>query len=185
MYGTRGSVPDYMIKGCTTYRIVSDHLDSPRLVLNTTDGAVVQRIDYDQFGNIILDTSPGFQPFGFAGGVYDKDTQLTRFGARDYDADTGRWTLKDPIRFASNDTNLYGYVLNDPINFIDQNGLGLFDPIIDFIQQHGIVSVTVNAGLGPGGTVQLSVTQKGISGRVGIGVGVGLGVSVTGGLTAG
>jgi RHS repeat-associated protein len=84
-------------KGGVTYRIVSDHLGSPRLVINTTDGTVAQRMDYDEFGNVILDTNPGFQPFGFAGGLYDQHTGLTRFGARDYDAVTGRWTEKDPI----------------------------------------------------------------------------------------
>jgi len=68
-------------------------------------------------------SNPGFQPFGFAGGMYDSDTGLTRFGARDYDPETGRWTVKDPIRFDGGDTNLYGYVLNDPINFYDPLGL--------------------------------------------------------------
>ncbi len=43
------------------------------------------RLDYDEFGRVLLDTNPGFQPFGFAGGHYDPDTQLVRFGARDYD----------------------------------------------------------------------------------------------------
>jgi RHS repeat-associated protein len=42
-----------------------------------------------------------------------------RFGIRDYDPETGRWTAKDPIRFLGGDTNLYGYVLDDPINWID------------------------------------------------------------------
>ena len=27
----------------------------------------------------------GFQPFGFASGLYDSDTRLTHFGAREYD----------------------------------------------------------------------------------------------------
>jgi RHS repeat-associated protein len=63
-----------------------------------------------------------FQPFGFAGGLYDADTGLTRFGARDYDAQTGRWTTKDPIRFGGG-TNFYGYVLNDPVNLVDPAGL--------------------------------------------------------------
>ena len=36
--------------------------------------------------------------FGFAGGIYDPDTELVRFGARDYDPRVGRWTTKDPIR---------------------------------------------------------------------------------------
>jgi len=84
---------------------------------------VVQEMAYDAFGNVILDTNPGFQPFGFAGGIYDADTKLTRFGARDYDAEIGRWTAKDPIRFGGGDTNLYGYVVGDPVNFSDAFGL--------------------------------------------------------------
>lgn len=67
--------------------------------------------------------SEGFQPFGFAGGLYDQHTKLTRFGARDYDAETGRWTAKDPIRFRGGDTNLYAYVVSDPVNGFDPSGL--------------------------------------------------------------
>jgi RHS repeat-associated protein len=123
VYGSnKPNVPDYLVKGGTTYRILSDHLGSPRLVIDTTTGTIVQRIDYDEFGNVITDTNPGFQPFGFAGGLYDQHTKLTRFGARDYDAETGRWTAKDPIRFRGGDINLYGYVLNDPVNGIDPWG---------------------------------------------------------------
>jgi len=112
-------VPDYMIKGGVTYRIISDHLGSPRLVVNTSTGTIVQRMDYDDWGKVILDTNPGFQPFGFAGGLYDRDTNLVRFGARDYDPETGRWTAKDPIKFAGGDSNLYGYVLGDPVNYLE------------------------------------------------------------------
>ena len=126
VYASKGNVPDYMVKGGVTYRIISDHLGSPRLVVNTSSGAIAQRLDYDEFGQVITDTNPGFQPFGFAGGLYDRDTKLVRFGARDYDAETGRWTAKDPILFAGGDTNLYGYVLNDPINFSDSSGLFSF-----------------------------------------------------------
>lgn len=46
-----------------------------------------------------------------------------RFGARDYDAETGRWTAKDPILCAGGDTNLYIYVGNNPVNFVDPFGL--------------------------------------------------------------
>ena len=82
-------------------------------------------MDYDSFGNVILDTNPGFQPFGFAGGLYDRDTKLTRFGARDYDAEVGRWTVKDPILFNGDGPNLYSYVLQDPVNKYDPSGLKL------------------------------------------------------------
>ncbi len=122
VYGSKANVPDYMVRGGTTYRIISDHLGSVRLVVSTTDGSFVQRLDYDAFGRVQLDTTPGFQPFGFAGGLYDHQTGLVRFGARDFDPETGRWTSKDPIGFAGGDANLYGYVLNDPVNLIDPNG---------------------------------------------------------------
>jgi RHS repeat-associated protein len=123
VYGSRAHVPDYIIKGTNTYRIISDHSGSPRLVVNTSDGTIVQQMDYDVWGKVTNDTNPGFQPFGFAGGLYDQQTGLVRFGARDYDPVTGRWTAKDPINFKGRQANLFAYVLNNPINFIDPNGL--------------------------------------------------------------
>jgi RHS repeat-associated protein len=123
IYGTRLNVPDYMVRGLATYRIITDHLGSPRLTVNVATGEIAQRMDYDEFGRVINDTSPGFQPFGFAGGIYDPDTRLVHFDARDYDAETGRWTAKDPIHFAGGQVNLYAYVWNDPINRQDPVGL--------------------------------------------------------------
>ena len=68
-------------------------------------------------------SNPGFQPFGYAGCLYDQDTKLCHFGAREYDAQTGTWLSKDPLIFGGGDTNLYGYSVQDPINFIDPTGL--------------------------------------------------------------
>ena len=137
VYATRPNVPDYMVSkkedGATwvAYRIISSHTGSVRMVINTTTNGVVQRLDYDEFGNVVSDTNHGFQPFGFAGGIYDPDTELTRFGARDYDAFTGRWTAKDPILFSGGDTNLYGYVFGDPINNMDITGKQATPPCSD------------------------------------------------------
>ena len=61
------------------------------------------------------------QPIGFAGGMYDPEMRLVRFGARDYDPAIGRWTAKDPSGFAGG-TNLYAYAFNDPVNRIDLTG---------------------------------------------------------------
>ncbi len=74
--------------------------------------------------------STGFQPFGFAGGLYDRDAGLVRFWLRDYDPETGRWTAKDSLGFAGGDTNLYGYVLGDPVNWIDPKGHIVFVPAL-------------------------------------------------------
>lgn len=60
---------------------------------------------------------------GLPVGLYDTDTGLIRFGARDYDPQTGRWTSKDPILFDAGTSNLYEYALNDPVNRADINGL--------------------------------------------------------------
>jgi RHS repeat-associated protein len=122
VYGTRTNVPEYMVRGGVTYRFVTDHLGSPRLVVNAATGAIAQRMDYDEFGRVLNDTTPGFKPFGFAGGLFDGGTALTRFGARDYDPLTGRWTAKDPIGFDGGDPNLFAYCANDPINRIDSEG---------------------------------------------------------------
>ncbi len=128
VYGERAYVPSVVVRidpgsgRRKAYRVVTDHLGSVRLVVDAGTGAVVQRMDYDPWGRVIRDTNPGFQPFGFAGGLYDPDTGLVRFGARDYDAEVGRWTAVDPILFAGGDTNLYGYVLNDPVNWSDPTG---------------------------------------------------------------
>lgn len=111
------------IKGSTSYRVVADHLGTPRLLVNSTTGAVVQRMDLDEWGQVIADTNAGFQAIGFGGGIYDPDTGLVRFGARDYDPVVGRWTSKDPIRFRGGDANLFGYVVGDPVNYSDPSGL--------------------------------------------------------------
>lgn len=144
VYADRANVPSFMVKGGTTYRIISDHLGSPRLVVNASDGSVAERLDYDEFGNVLTDTNPGFIPFAFAGGLYDQDTKLVRFGARDYDPENGRWTIKDPIRFQGGDSNLYGYVLSDPLNKIDPDGRIV---IVDDIAAAYILAAAIAAGL--------------------------------------
>jgi RHS repeat-associated protein len=124
IYGADDSTPSYMIAGANTYRILSDEGGSVRLVVNVADGTVAQRLDYDEFGRVLGDSNPGFQPLGFNGGLYDPETGLVRFGARDYSSETGQWTARDPILFDGGQSSLYAYVDNDPINFLDELGTG-------------------------------------------------------------
>jgi len=92
--------------------------------VSNQNGDVVKEIVYDTFGNILDDSNETLKvPFGFAGGLYDIDTKLIHFGFREYDPFIGRWTAKDPILFAGGDSNLYGYVLGDPVGGIDPEGL--------------------------------------------------------------
>ncbi|MCP1727353.1 RHS repeat-associated protein [Natronospira proteinivora] len=185
IYATRPNVPDYMIRDGERYRIIADHLGSVRLVIHADTGEIVQRLDYDAFGRVLEDTNPGFQPFGFAGGIYDQHTGMVRFGARDYDPKTGRWTAKDPIRFYGDGPNLYGYVLNDSVNALDPEGLfsytlNLFKreehhvPVRDMEQMRavqggaGVMAAVSSAGavgaVGAGGACAVAGTSKIVAG---------------------
>ncbi len=107
------TAPAYMIHGSVTYRIITDNQGSVRLVVNSATGEVAQRLNYDAFGRVLCDTNPGFQPFGFQGGLYDPDTGLVEFGCRWYDAQTGRWISKDPIGLKGG-MNLYEFCGSNP-----------------------------------------------------------------------
>ncbi len=122
VYGGGVNAPELMVTAAGTYRLVKDHLGSVRFVIDVSTGAAVQELAYDAWGRVVLDTNPGFQPFGFAGGLYEAETGLVRFGVRDYDAEIGRWTAKDPIRFDGG-INLYEYVDSNPVNRRDPRGL--------------------------------------------------------------
>ena len=73
-----------MVKNGHTYRLIRDQVGSVRLVVDADTGAIAERIEYDSFGRVLGDLNPGFQPFGFGGGLADPDTGLVRFGLRDY-----------------------------------------------------------------------------------------------------
>ncbi len=113
---------NFMSKNCAIYQFITDQLGSVRMVVNVYTGEIVQQMDYDEFGNVLSNSNPDFQPFAYAGGLYDGQTKLVRFGVRDYDASVGRWTSKDPLIFWVGSSNLFLYVNNDPINHIDKTG---------------------------------------------------------------
>src|SRR5690606_26981187 len=85
-----------------------DHRGSIAMVVDSATGEIKQKIKYSDWGEVLEDTNPGLIPFGYAGGIYDPQI--------------GRWLAKDPIRFDGGDTNLYGYVGQDPANQVDYSG---------------------------------------------------------------
>jgi RHS repeat-associated protein len=148
VYGALAHVPDVILKAGRTYRIIHDHLGSPRLVVDVETGAIAQRLDYDVHGRVLVDTAPDFQPFAFAGGLHDIDTGLVRFGARDYDPELARWTAKDPSGFAGNDTNLYAYAYGDPVNFVDPDGeLAFLIPLAVLALKGALIGAATDAGI--------------------------------------
>jgi RHS repeat-associated protein len=179
VYGSKVNVPDYMTRNGITYRILSDHLGSPRLVVDTTTGQVVQRTDYDEWGNVTNEVlAPGWLPipFGFAGGLYDRDTKLVRFGARDYDPEVGRWTTTDPIGFLGGTPDLFVYGIGDPINSIDYRGTWTVSLGISVNFQIGPVAIGISTGVA-------ADESGGLGTYTTFGGGGGVGSDVSGGLT--
>jgi len=119
-------------------RIEYNHLGSPIEVRATMGGLPVLSCKYDSFGNIIEQNGDFELPFRFAGGIWDEDTKLIRFGVRDYDPETGRWTSVEPLGFAGS-RNWYVYAGNDGVNYLDLDGLRY----TDYGGQNG------NSGYGP------------------------------------
>lgn len=92
--------------------------------------------------------------------MYDEQTKLVRFGARDYNPEIGRWIAKDPIFFAGNSSNLYGYAKIDPINYRDEDGL--FFGWADFTAQARAGAV-VGAFYGASSTLASDIINKDFS----------------------
>jgi RHS repeat-associated protein len=145
VYAAKENVPEYLIRGGITYRIITDQLGSPRLIVDASNGTVVQKMNFDEYGNVTSSYDSLGIPFGFAGGLYDTQTKLVRFGERDYDGMIGRWTTKDPIGFRSKSSNLFSYAGNNPTNLIDPDGkmFGPFGVMASFVG----VGVAVNVGM--------------------------------------
>ena len=120
-------MPLAMVVGSAKYYLHYNQAGSLQLVTDSNH-KIIKHIKYDSFGNITNKDTTEFNasfttPFGFAGGLYDRDTDLIHFGYREYDSNSRTWLSKDPIGFAGGDANLYGYVLGDPVNFVDPLGL--------------------------------------------------------------
>jgi hypothetical protein len=76
VYGTHINSPDYLKIGPDSYRIIKNHLGSLRLVVNASDGSILQRMDYNEWGEVLHDTNPGFLAFGL---LEDFMTEIPNF----------------------------------------------------------------------------------------------------------
>jgi RHS repeat-associated protein len=114
--------------GSTSKYFLTDHLGST-VGLSDSSGTVSSddKVVYDSFGretfngNVTAQTYP--TRYRYTGREADEETKLVYYRARFYDPQIGRFTSEDPIGFAGGDVNLYGYVWNNPLSFIDPFGL--------------------------------------------------------------
>jgi len=90
--------------------------------LSNTAGTIVAQYRYGSFGKLEAKTGSIDQPFGFSTKRTDPKTGLVYYGYRFYHPDMERWLNRDPIGERGG-INLYGFVGNNPINWIDPWGL--------------------------------------------------------------
>lgn len=122
VHGVGIDEPVSMSRGSATYYYHRDALGSIATLTDAT-GAVVQEYQYDSFGNIVYTQNPAFiQPFTFTGREYDPESGLYHYRFRNYDSQTGTFISIDPLSFEGGDVNLFRYVQNNTVNYVDPEG---------------------------------------------------------------
>jgi RHS repeat-associated protein len=102
---------------------LADNQGTIRDITNNA-GAIQNHITYNSFGRIISQTNPNvYTRFNYTGRELDGETGMYYYRSRYYDCVVGRFISEDAIGFNGNDVNLYRYVRNSPVNYLDPLGL--------------------------------------------------------------
>ncbi|WP_158819305.1 RHS repeat-associated core domain-containing protein [Granulicella sp. S156] len=122
------------VTDATTY-FLTDTVGLTRMALSA-DGTVLSQGDFAPFGTLLRDRTsrkaPGIASaaaISFTGEVHDDETGLDTYKYRSYNPSLGRWMSPDPSgEYYANlsspqSLNLYAYVLNDPLKYLDALGL--------------------------------------------------------------
>ena len=124
-----GFVPTAKLVNGKAYSIISDHLGTPILAIDS-DGMEVWNRQLDIYGrvrkeykhNSLGDEVTPFVPFLYQGQYYDFETNLAYNRFRYYSPETGAYISQDPIGLAGGNPTLYGYV-KDSNWWVDRFGL--------------------------------------------------------------
>jgi RHS repeat-associated protein len=104
-----------------TYYFLNDHLGTPRIIIDES-GQIVWQAAYLPFGKAQVTTETVENHFRLPGQYFDEESGLHYYWHRYYDPKTGRYLTPDPIGLEGG-INLFVYVQNDPVNFVDPDGL--------------------------------------------------------------
>ena len=139
-----------MIRNNQTYYYHADGLGSIIAITNSA-GQVVQRYEYNSFGEITYQLDPNFvQPYTYTGREYDNESGLYYYRNRYYDSRIGRFLTTDPLSLSKvillkqssskrvkniakrlfnyalaypQILNKFDYVGSSPVNWVDPFGL--------------------------------------------------------------
>lgn len=112
-----------------TYSVAQDGNGNIAAVVDLSTKAIVAEFEYSPYGRIIREAGSYAvnMPYRFSTKWYDKNSDLYYYGFRFYDPENGKFINRDPLG-ESGGTNLYAFVGNDPVNFIDAFGLAKTAP---------------------------------------------------------
>ncbi|MFC1699881.1 toxin TcdB middle/N-terminal domain-containing protein [Candidatus Omnitrophota bacterium] len=113
----------------TTYYYHTDHLGSSN-VISDDQGNIAQLLEYKPYGLTNREEGSYNNNYRFTGQLFDSTSNLYYYGARYYDPEIGRFTQPDTIVQAPYDPqsfNRYAYCRNNPINYVDPTGHGIWD----------------------------------------------------------
>jgi RHS repeat-associated protein len=110
---------------------LNDHLGNSRVTFNTA-GSVLQIDDYYPFGKTFNSFISGARNnYLYNGKELQDGVNLYDYGARMYDAAVGRWSVVDPLAEKMRRFSPYTYCFNNPIRFIDPDGMAPWDFYLD------------------------------------------------------
>jgi RHS repeat-associated protein len=101
--------------------LLSNRLGSIITAVSVSTGAIAAEYDYQAYGPRV-ETAALEQPYGFTGREHDAESSLVHFRTRAYDPETGAFLQADPAGFGGEGLNLYLYVGDDPLNWVDPTG---------------------------------------------------------------
>jgi len=109
---------------------LKDHLGNGRVYFDINAGTArkIQETDYYAFGLDIQRSLIGIEnKYQYNGKEKQDQEKLFDYGARFYDPVIGRWNVVDPLAEKNRRFSPYSYVDNNPLRFIDPDGMEKFD----------------------------------------------------------
>ncbi len=110
-----------LVSTATGYYYMRDHLGSVREMLDSS-GTIVARYSYDPYGRVTLVSGSNLATMQYTGDYVHQTSGLNLAKYRAYDASTGRWLSRDPIKERGG-LNLYEYCRDDATDVTDPSGL--------------------------------------------------------------
>ena len=107
------------------YSYIKDQVGTIYKVYSDYTQQMIDTRTHDVFGNMVNQTGSSTGNLGFHSKYYDQESGLNYFYHRYYNPVNGRFINEDPVGVNSG-FNLYNFVYNNPINWIDPHGLDAY-----------------------------------------------------------